>query len=118
MTFKENWLKEDIKCEKCGQVTERVKGLTKQSMKKLLSFDYKNLNEWLITILLIGICVLSLSYKDCVEEYNKLALEKSNYLPYVNSEYNDPSEQGNETNGYGMDGLDINIKENIPWITQ
>jgi hypothetical protein len=63
MNFKERWLLEDKKCETCGQVTERVRGITKQNIKRLLipRFD---VNELLITFMLIMIIVLAYSYMD------------------------------------------------------
>jgi len=37
MTFKEEWLKEDEKCQYCGNVTKRAKGINKQNIKRLFS---------------------------------------------------------------------------------
>ena len=53
MGFEENWLKEDKVCEKCGQVTERQKGLTKQNLKRLLSVKF-DINELIITFIIIS----------------------------------------------------------------
>jgi hypothetical protein len=56
------WLREDKKCPHCGQVTERVRGLTKQNLRRLIIPKW-DLNEITITLLLIMIIVLALVYK-------------------------------------------------------
>lgn len=62
MNFKEKWNEVDKKCITCNQITERSRGITKQNLKRLLipKFD---LNELLITFLIIMIIVLTFSYK-------------------------------------------------------
>ena len=61
MNFKENWSKKDELCPHCNQVTKRVKGITKQNIKRLLipRFDF---NEMFITFMLIAIIALCLLY--------------------------------------------------------
>ena len=62
MGFEENWLKEDKVCEKCGQVTERQKGLTKQNLKRLLSVKF-DINELIITFIIIMVLLSAYAYK-------------------------------------------------------
>lgn len=68
--FKENWLKVDKTCEKCGQVTERQKGLTKQNLKRLITPQW-NMQEIIITFMLIMVILLAYVYisetKQCRE---------------------------------------------------
>jgi hypothetical protein len=70
MGLKENWNKEDIVCPNCKQVTERVRGLTKQNLKRLMTPTW-NMNEMLILFMIIMIAVLAFSYnkeiKTCKE---------------------------------------------------
>ncbi len=56
------WLEEDKKCEHCGQITERARGLTKQNLKKLISFKF-TFDEFLITFMIIMILVMAWAYK-------------------------------------------------------
>jgi hypothetical protein len=60
--FKENWNKVDETCNSCGQVTKRVRGLTKQNLKRLITPRW-DLNEVLITFMLIMVIVLAFTYK-------------------------------------------------------
>jgi hypothetical protein len=62
LVFKENWLKEDEKCVACGQVTKRVRGITKQNIRSLLIPKF-NMTEFTITLLLIVIILLGLMYR-------------------------------------------------------
>jgi len=62
MSFKERWLLEDIKCEKCGQVTTKQRGITKQNLKRLITPQW-NINEMIITIMIIMILVLAFAYR-------------------------------------------------------
>ena len=57
-----NRLKEDKVCEKCGQVTERQKGLTKQNLKRLFSIKF-NMNEFIITFIIIMVLVSAYAYQ-------------------------------------------------------
>jgi len=61
MNFKERWEQTDKKCPECNQVTERVRGITRQNIKRLLIPTW-NLNEAVITFLLIMILVLGYAY--------------------------------------------------------
>jgi hypothetical protein len=60
--LKENWNKVDETCLSCGQVTKKVKGMTKQNLKRLLVPKF-NSTEVLITIMIIMILVLAFAYK-------------------------------------------------------
>jgi hypothetical protein len=62
MGFKENWLRTDEVCSNCGAVTKRVRGITKQNVKRLFSFSF-NLNEILIILMLIMVIGLAFVYK-------------------------------------------------------
>jgi ABC-type phosphate/phosphonate transport system permease subunit len=97
-SVKDNWLKEDIKCEKCGQVVYKQKGITKQSIKKLFSFDWKNPQEYIWTIVIIGILLLAWSYMQEKKAYNDFMLHRTQYCTQLLSdiEYN--------TNGLVLNG--------------
>ena len=61
--FKENWLKKDLCCEKCGQVTVKQKGLTKENLGRLFKIKF-NMNELIFTFIIIMIIVLAWSYNN------------------------------------------------------
>ena len=61
-TFKENWRKEDILCPSCKQVTQRVKGLTRQNLKRLIT-PKLNMTEIIITFMIIMSIVLGYAYQ-------------------------------------------------------
>ena len=62
-TIKENWLKKDTVCPCCNQVTEQVRGITKQNLRKLLIPKW-DATEVTITLLLITLIILSFAYKN------------------------------------------------------
>lgn len=53
MGIKENWFKEDKTCLTCGNVTERQRGITRQNVRRLFSFNW-TATEWTITLLILG----------------------------------------------------------------
>lgn len=61
---------EDAKCEKCGAITHRQRGLTRQNLKRLITPKW-DLTELLITFMMIMVIVLAYSYssetKQCRE---------------------------------------------------
>jgi len=61
--IKENWLLEDKRCPCCNQVTERVRGITKQNLRSLLIPKW-DMTEVTITLLLITLIILSFAYKN------------------------------------------------------
>ena len=61
MGIKENWDKTDEVCESCGQVTHRVRGLTRQNLKRLVRPEI-NSTEIQMTLLLLAIIILGLLY--------------------------------------------------------
>lgn len=61
--FKENWNKVDKRCPCCNQVTEKQKGMTKENLKKLISFKW-NANEVIITIMIIMMLLLAFAYNN------------------------------------------------------
>lgn len=77
--IKANWLKEDILCENCGQVVYKQKGITKQSMKRLFSFNFKNPQEWVWTAMIIGVCFLAWAYKNETASCNELMENRIEY---------------------------------------
>jgi hypothetical protein len=122
-SIKDNWLKEDILCEKCGQVVYRQKGITKQSMKRLFSFDYKNTQEWVWTIVIIGICFLAWSYMQDKKAYDDFMEHRTQYCTQLLSsiEYNNREGIENETDIDGFEnGLDLDGDYNTTnsWTTQ
>lgn len=68
--IKENWLKVDEVCTHCGQVTKRQKGITKQSLKRLITPKF-TMDELIITFMIIMVLVLAFAYnaetKSCRE---------------------------------------------------
>ena len=67
ITIKENWLKEDERCPCCNQVTQRVRGITKQNIRSLLIPKW-DMTEVTITLLLITLIILSFAYKNETQE--------------------------------------------------
>lgn len=61
MGIKENWNKTDELCSHCEQVTKRVRGITKQNIRRLLIPKF-NSTEIIITILLIMFFFLAFLY--------------------------------------------------------
>ena len=96
-SIKDNWLKKDILCEKCGQVVYRQKGITKQSIKRLFSFDIKK--DWLITVLMIGVLLLVWAYKNDKAAYADFMEHRMEYCTKLLS---------NVDNAYGNEELDLN----------
>ena len=120
--IKDNWEKVDKVCPTCNQVTERAKGITKQSMKRLFSFDYKNSKEWIWTIVIIGICFMAWSYVQDKKSYNDFMDHRIEYCTQLLSsiEYNSEgmNVDGSGLNGFGLNGLVVNNSNNTnPWIT-
>ena len=69
-----NWNKVDATCESCGQITYKVKGITKQNLKRLFVPQW-NATEMTINILLMGILLLAFLYNgetSQAREYVKL----------------------------------------------
>jgi len=62
LTLKERWLLEDKTCEKCGQITEKVRGLTKQNLKRLMTPKFA-MNEMIISFILLMVILLGLAYQ-------------------------------------------------------
>jgi hypothetical protein len=62
MNIKENWEKKDEVCPYCGQITQQAKGITKQNLRKLLVPKW-NMNELLITLLLLALILLAVAYR-------------------------------------------------------
>lgn len=62
LTFKERWLLEDERCSQCNAITKRVRGITKQNIKRLLTPQF-NTTELLITFILIMVIVMAFLYK-------------------------------------------------------
>lgn len=61
-SIKENWNKVDEVCPHCNQVTKRAKGITKQNLKRLVT-PKLNMNEFIITFIIILVLILAYSYK-------------------------------------------------------
>jgi hypothetical protein len=70
-----NWNKEDERCPYCGQVTKRLRGITKQNVKRLFSLRLNSLGWFLIIyfILLVFIAwVYKLETAECREFTKKI----------------------------------------------
>jgi len=63
LTFKERWLLKDKTCEKCGQVTETIKGITKQNLKRLITPKF-TMNEMILSFILLMVILLGLAYQN------------------------------------------------------
>ena len=105
--IKDNWLKEDILCEKCGQVTYKQKGITKQSMQRLFKFDWKNPQEWVWTLVIIGIIFAAWAYKTDMAAYNEFRGNQVEYCTQLLN-YIDQHENGLE-NGLGQNVFVFNV---------
>ena len=57
-----SWNDIDETCFACGAVTKRARGITKQSLKRLITPKW-DLNELLITFILIMVIIMALLYK-------------------------------------------------------
>lgn len=77
--IKDNWLKEDKLCPSCGQVTERARGITKQSMKRLFSFNWKNPQEWIWIAVIFGVCFIAWTYKQETAACNDFMNNQAEY---------------------------------------
>jgi len=110
--IKDNWLKEDELCPQCGQVTKKQRGITKQSMKRLFSFNWKNPQEWVWIAVIIGICFVAWSYQQDKAAYSDFMTHKAEYCTQL------LSETGNE-DGFGLDGngLEANLTNSNLWDT-
>lgn len=64
------WDEVDETCPNCHQITKRVRGITKQNVKKLLKPKW-DINELVITFIIIMIIIMSFLYmsetKECRE---------------------------------------------------
>ena len=80
MSLKETWLQEDRKCPACGQITERVRGITRQNLIRLIKPRW-NVQEAIYTIIIIMIVILGLLYKSEVGE-SQLWLKQLHENPF------------------------------------
>lgn len=114
-SIKENWEKVDKLCPTCNQVTEKAKGITKQSMKRLFSFNWKDPNEWVWIAVIVFVCLMAWSYKHDMATYNDFMQNRVEYCTQI------LSEEVSYGNGEGLEldlnGLDIK-KLHSPWNTQ
>ena len=113
--MKDNWLKVDELCPQCGQVTKRATGITKQSIKRLFSFNWKNPQEWIWTFVMIGIVFMAWSYQADMAAYNNFMSHQTEYCTQIlgQSQYLGNGLEGNGLN-VGLNG--INNSTNInPW---
>ena len=62
MSFKDKWNAVDEKCPSCHQVTKRVRGISKQNLKRLVRVK-GDVNEIVLTIILIMLFLISFLYK-------------------------------------------------------
>lgn len=62
-TFRDNWNRVDEQCPCCSAVTKRVRGITKQNLKRLLKPKF-DANEILITFMIIMVLVLAWAYNN------------------------------------------------------
>jgi len=109
--MKDNWLKVDELCPQCGQVTKRATGITKQSIKRLFSFNWKNPQEWIWIIVILGICFMAWSYQQDKAAYSDFMVHRTEYCAQLlGSIENEDGLEGN--------GLDIaNLTNSNLWDT-
>ena len=71
----EQWNKTDELCPNCGKVVKKARGITKQNLKRLFT-PKMDMNEFLITFMLIMVIVLAFVYnsetKRCREWIDKM----------------------------------------------
>jgi len=119
-SVKDNWLKVDKTCPQCGQVTEKAKGITKQSMKKLFSFNLKK--DWLSTLIIIGVILLAYAYKQDTAACKDFMSHRTEYCAQILADeaaYGDGLNLENldELNtGFG-NGLAGNLTNSTKWNT-
>ena len=63
MRFEDKWDQVDETCSCCGQVTRRVKGITRQNLKRLIKPKF-DLNELIFTLIIILVLLLAFAYKN------------------------------------------------------
>jgi len=63
-TIKENWEKVDEVCPHCNQVTKQAKGITRQNMKRLVSFKGSKSSDWILTLIIILVLLMAWSYRN------------------------------------------------------
>jgi len=68
--IKENWNAVDERCPICNQVTKRVIGLNKQSIKRL--FGKPTLNDMIILIMMIGCLFVAWAYNHDMARINEI----------------------------------------------
>lgn len=120
--IKDNWLKVDKTCPTCGQVTEKAKGITKQSMKRLFSFNWKSPQEWVWIAIVLGLCFVAWAYKHDMAAYNDFKANQIGYctqlLNNVNAYENEQGLEGVYENGLGLNITGIgNENTTNPWNT-
>ena len=76
MSFKDNWLKTDELCPHCGQVTKRVRGITKQNIKRLFTMRF-TLDEAIYSFVILMVIVIGFLYMSetqaCRQAFHDLA---------------------------------------------
>ena len=115
-TIKENWLKTDIKCESCGAIKIRAKGITRENMQRLFSFNYKNVNEWIWIVVILGLCFTAWAYKADRAAYADFMEHRVEYCMQLNG-MNSVTDTGYWANsGVNISKLDLsrmNAEKNV-----
>ena len=82
--IKENWNKQDKKCEVCGNVIEKTTGLNKHNLKRLF-FSTPRAQDIIIFIMIIGCLLLAWSYNVEITQYKKMVSNPEGFcLKYYN----------------------------------
>jgi len=71
----ENWNREDERCPCCNQVTKRVRGITKQNLKRLCHIKPASSVEWTLIIFFLLFILIAWVYKIETAECRKFAKE-------------------------------------------
>lgn len=84
-SFKERWLETDKLCPHCGQVTERVRGLNKQNLKRLFSLKM-SMNDYITFFIIIMILFAAWSYNHDIAVCREYLKQDRITVDYINSQ--------------------------------
>jgi len=100
------WNEIDKTCSCCGQVTEKVRGITKQNIKRMVRLKPSSL-EWTLIIFFLLFILIMLLYryetaqcKEVIKDFKKLCIEYYGSL-ISNNSYDDGKIYFNITNQNG-----------------
>jgi hypothetical protein len=111
--IKGNWNLCDETCPTCGAITKRQQGLTKQNIKRLFTFNYKSLNEWIWVAVILGVCFIAWAYQHDMAAYKDFMDHRVEYCMQLSSIMVGADINGNNywrglnVNGLGLEGINL-----------